>query len=204
MMQNARKLEALPALGAVATSAGLCYISTGLGSFWPAAWHAPIPILILAFRSSKRAVIVGTVAAYFLGSLNLFTYLARVMPAPLLLLLLLGEAVAFAAVVRAAQYAAPRLPPWAAAFVFPAAWTTYEFLLSLVSPHGTALALAYTQTDLLPLLQIASITGIWGITFIVALVPSAFALAGTKSLPSGVLQQLGPVGPTSLAQIALR
>src|SRR5262249_14053414 len=49
------------------------------------------------------------------------------------------------------------------------------------SPHGTWGNLAYTQMDCLPLIQIAAITGIWGITFIV------FLFAGTTAtLLSGI------------------
>ena len=66
-----------------------------------------------------------------------------------------------------------RLPGWASAFAFPAAWTSYEFLSSLVSPHGTSLSLVYSQTDVLPLIQIASVTGLWGVTFVVTLPPPA-------------------------------
>lgn len=58
---------------------------------------------------------------------------------------------------------------------FPAAWTSYEFLLSSASPHGTFGSLAYSQIDVLPLIQIASITGALGITFLLLLVPSALA-----------------------------
>jgi apolipoprotein N-acyltransferase len=73
-----------------------------------------------------------------------------------------------------------RLPGWIAAFGFPLAWTTYEFLASLVSPHGTALSLAYTQVSVLPVIQLASVTGIWGITFLVTLIPSAIATAWAR------------------------
>ena len=42
-----------------------------------------------------------------------------------------------------------------------------------MSPHGTFGNLSYTQMDCLPVIQIASITGIWGISFLI------FLLAGT-------------------------
>lgn len=164
----------------VALSAALFWISTGLGTFWPAAWLAPIPVLVFAVGSSRRAAAFAGAAAWFAGSLNLFTYLARVMPPLLVAVLLLVPALGFAGAVLAARSATRRLPPLLAPFAFPAAWVTYEFLVALISPQGTALSLAYSQTDVLLVLQLASVTGIWGMTFILLLVPSAIAVAWTK------------------------
>jgi apolipoprotein N-acyltransferase len=45
-----------------------------------------------------------------------------------------------------------------------------------LSPHGTFGCLAYSQTDVLPVVQLASVTGMWGISFIVSLVPAALAV----------------------------
>src|ERR1017187_698164 len=84
---------------------------------------------------------------------------ARVMPVPLLVAALAATALVFAGAVLVARFAVRRLPPWAAAFAFPAAWTSYEFFFSLVSPHGSAMSLANPRTDVLPLPQIASVTG---------------------------------------------
>jgi apolipoprotein N-acyltransferase len=172
---------------AVALSAAAYFLSIGLGEVWVAAWIAPIPILWLAFQSTRRTAAIAAAAAFFLGSLNLFGYLSRVIPVPIVLFLLALPALAFAAAVVAAQYTFHRAPPWAALFTFPAAWTTYEFLLSQVSPHGTALSLAYSQTDLLPLLQFASVTGLWGITFLVTMIPSAIAVAWASRSPRVLL-----------------
>ena len=179
---------------AVATSACAYYVSVGLGDMWAFAWIAPIPILVLAFRSSGRTSMFAAFSAYFLGSLNLFTYLTKVLPVAIVVALLFVPAIVFAVAVLAARYAFFRLPPWAAAFAFPAALTSYEFLLSLFSPHGTALSLAYSQTDFLPLLQVASLTGIWGVTFVLTLVPSTIAVAWTRRTASA----LGPAFAISL------
>jgi apolipoprotein N-acyltransferase len=52
--------------------------------------------------------------------------------------------------------------------VLPAAWVTTEYLLHLILPLGTFFSVAYTQSMNLPLLQVMSITGLWGVTFLVA------------------------------------
>jgi apolipoprotein N-acyltransferase len=160
---------------AVALSACAYYVSIGLGEFWPAAWIAPIPVLLVAFRSSWRTAALAAFAAYFLGSLNLFAFFAKIAPVPLLVAELAVIALVFAAAVLVARFAVRRLPGWASAFAFPAAWTSYKFLSSLVSPHSTSLSLAYAQTDVLPLIQIASVTGLWGVTFVVTLAPPRIA-----------------------------
>jgi apolipoprotein N-acyltransferase len=49
--------------------------------------------------------------------------------------------------------------------------------------HATAGSLAYTQLRFLPLLQLASITGPWGITFLLLLFPAALAI-GLYLLPT--------------------
>jgi len=86
-------------------------------------------------------------------------------------------AIALAAATVAARAAARRMAAWLAIFAFPTVLTSFEFLFSLISPNGTFWSLGYSQTDFLPLLQVVSLTGLWGIVFVLTLVPSAVALA---------------------------
>ncbi|MEW6093983.1 MAG: nitrilase-related carbon-nitrogen hydrolase [Chloroflexota bacterium] len=62
----------------------------------------------------------------------------------------------------------PFVRGFTASLVFPLAWVTTEYLLHLILPLGTFFSLAYTQHMNLPLLQVMSITGLWGVTFLVA------------------------------------
>ena len=52
---------------------------------------------------------------------------------------------------------------------------TCEYLTAIASPHSTFGNLAYTQMNCLPVIQIASVTGIWGISFVVFLFAGATA-----------------------------
>lgn len=61
----------------------------------------------------------------------------------------------------------PHVRGFAAALVLPVAWVVCEYLLHLVLPLGTFFSMAYTQHVNLPLLQLMSVTGLWGVTFIV-------------------------------------
>ncbi|MER6071704.1 nitrilase-related carbon-nitrogen hydrolase [Streptomyces sp. NPDC001817] len=68
---------------------------------------------------------------------------------------------------------AHRLRPAPAALVFPAGVAAAEFLITLLSPFGTAYgSLAVTQHSALPLLQVVSVTGPWGIGFLIGYVAS--------------------------------
>jgi apolipoprotein N-acyltransferase len=59
----------------------------------------------------------------------------------------------------------PRLGGFVATLVFPVAYTTFEYLISF-GPSGTLNSIANTQYGDLPLLQVVSVTGIWGLTFL--------------------------------------
>ena len=60
----------------------------------------------------------------------------------------------------------PRLPGLVGTLVFPLAATAWEFINLTNSPLGSFGAAAYVNADNLPLIQLAAVTGIWGITFL--------------------------------------
>jgi len=60
------------------------------------------------------------------------------------------------------------VPGVASTLVLPIAWTALEFLNSRINPYGTWGATGYTQHGVLPLMQLASVTGVWGIGFLIA------------------------------------
>ena len=53
-------------------------------------------------------------------------------------------------------------------FVYPIAATAMDFFSSNGSPFGSFGAVAYSQRDFLAAMQIASVTGLWGITFMIS------------------------------------
>jgi apolipoprotein N-acyltransferase len=52
--------------------------------------------------------------------------------------------------------------------IFPIANTAMDFFSASGSPFGTFGAMAYSQRDFLPAMQIASVTGLWGVTFVMS------------------------------------
>jgi apolipoprotein N-acyltransferase len=61
----------------------------------------------------------------------------------------------------------PRLPLLASTLVFPLTWVSLEFLSGYLPAKGSWGDAAYTQYGNLPLMQLASVTGIFGITFLI-------------------------------------
>ena len=51
-------------------------------------------------------------------------------------------------------------------FIFPSAFVIMEYVVVLTNPSGSYGTLAHTQTSL-PMIQIISVTGIWGLTFLI-------------------------------------
>ena len=52
--------------------------------------------------------------------------------------------------------------------IYPLAATALAFIITSVNPTGSWLALAYTQYGNLPLMQLVSLTGLWGISFLIS------------------------------------
>src|SRR5882672_6304303 len=173
----------LVAAVAVAISAVLFYFGTGLNPLWPLPWFAPIPILAFASRSAARNTFVAAFLAYFIGGLNVWHFFRRLLDVPLpnVLLFTMLPALLFALIVLAWRRLLLLERFWAATFSLPLLWAAGEYLNAITSPHSTYGSIAYTQMNLLPLIQIASVMGIWGISFILFLVPSSIgALASAN------------------------
>jgi apolipoprotein N-acyltransferase len=174
----ARRIPA--ALLAIAITALLVWFGNGLNPRWLLMWFAPLPALLFAARSPNALAAAGVAfAGWFLGTIDLYHYLHTVQGVPISVPMEIAAGFAFVFTIAVLLFRAlfVRRSYTAALIVFPATWVSFEFLLNLISVHGTGGNLAYTQIKLLPLLQIASLTGPWGITFLLLLFPSALATA---------------------------
>ncbi len=169
---------------AAPASAVAFYFGTGLHPIWWLAWIAPIPLLLLAPRVSRGRAFVMAFLAYAAGSLNEWYYFHRVLQMPLgiSLTIVLVPALFFAAGVRLYR-GALKNSAWRAALIFPSFWVFYEFASESLSPHSTAGNISYSQMNFLPVLQLASVTGIWGISFCLFLFASTVSvlLSGTSN-----------------------
>ena len=133
------------------------------------AWLAPV--FLLRFSRSQRplvglpVLVVAMSCALLIGLRNGFF---PVVDGPGYYLFVaslgLGGALPFAV----DRWLSPRLGGISRTLVFPAAVTTTEWLGTIGSPFGTAGSTAYSQYGSLPLVQVVSVTGIWGLTFLVS------------------------------------
>ena len=170
----------------------LVWFGTGLHPVWLCMWLAPIPALV---HSRYRTTALVAFLGFFLGSFNIWHYLHDVLSAPaavvLMFIALPSIGFALAALLFRALY--NRRAYWSALIGFPAAWVSIEYLINLTSVHGTAGNLAYSQLNALPILQVASLTGPWGISFLLLLFPASIVIGLRAPRVSG----------TGLAIIAL-
>ena len=158
-------------------SAAFAYLGTGLHPFWWALWLAPIPVLAIAPRLHGSVTFLLGVIVWVIGEMNQWNYVRHAieLPPATTILYFLVPAVVFGFGVLFVRSFFRRGSLFLAALAFPSYWVAYEYLSATVSPHSTWGNLAYTQMDFLPLIQIAAITGIWGISFIVFLFAGASA-----------------------------
>jgi apolipoprotein N-acyltransferase len=157
---------------------GLCwYFSNGLrGDFWYLLWLAPVPILIISFRVTGKMAFAISFIAYLIGRLSWFPYLVSVATLVPAIIFTIAFAFFFSIIIIITRQSVLRSSSWYAALAFPVFFTAFEFLLMKFSPDGSAGSISYSQSNVLPVIQIASITGILGITFLVTFIPSAIAV----------------------------
>jgi apolipoprotein N-acyltransferase len=164
-------------LAAMATAA-LLWLGGGLNPWWPLMWFAPLPVLLFASRSAWWSAGLAAWTGWFLGGVTMWHYFHFVLAAPLpvVAMIFCGPALAFTAVVLLFRGLLRRGAVWSALAGLPAAWVSYEYVVNLTSVHGTAGNLSYTQLKFLPLLQVASVTGPWGMSFLLMLFSAALAI----------------------------
>jgi apolipoprotein N-acyltransferase len=150
-----------------------------MNPMWPLMWIAFIPVLLLAAETASwRLAAAAAALSVLLGSLTMLYYLHFVLYAHVTAWLIPFSiaSLLFAAGVLLFRGLLHRRAVFSAVIALPAFWTVCEYLASFVPANGTAGSLAYTQERFLLILQVASLTGPWGITFLLLLFPSAVAI----------------------------
>jgi len=170
--------KALLVVVAAIASAALFYLGTGLHPICWLLWIAPVPVLTVAARLRASVAFLLGAIAWLIGEMNQWDYFTHgiAVPPPLLMVLLLVPAIAFGLGVLFVRSFLRDGSIFLAALALAVYWVTYEYTTEIGSPHSTFGNLAYTQMQALPVIQIASLTGIWGISFIV------FLFAGTVAV----------------------
>lgn len=174
----------LTGLAAMALSAAAWWFGSGVHPLWWATWLAPVPILWLALRIRAGAAALAALVAYIAGTCNVWHYMHDAIGLPLAVVIytiaLPGTMLALCTLLYRRLLLRDRV--LAAACAPPALWVAFEYANNRLSPHGTFFNIAYTQMDALPVIQLAAVTGLWGIGFLLLLVPTALAIQGTPRI----------------------
>lgn len=176
----------LPAwLAATALAALGWWFGSGVQPLWWLTWLAPLPVLLLAPHTRARWAALAAFAAYAIGGLNQWNYLHGYIGLPVVAIIqAVGTpALMLALCVLLFRRLLLRGRVLAATWALPVMWVAIEYVNNLLSPHGTFFNISYTQMDALPIIQIAAVTGIWGIGFLVLLLPAAIAVQAASRAP---------------------
>lgn len=154
--------------------AGLTFLIGGRWNLPLAAWVAPIFILRF-FRTSEKPWREGVLLWLTTGITAIISWkgaipqgLSAVHPlAESGLFLITGVIGMLPLVIDRAYYRRYGSTFWLS-FIYPVATTAIDFLSSGDSPFGSFGAAGYSQRDFLPIMQLAALTGIWGIGFVIA------------------------------------
>jgi apolipoprotein N-acyltransferase len=200
MAFGVKSLSVVEATLACAATATMMYFGNGLNPVWPLMWVAPLPVLWFATRRGRwNAALVAGIAS-LAGALTYWKYFRALgLPAGAWLGSFGVEAVVFALAIVLFRALLLRNRVASAVVAFPAAWVTFEYVRNLLWPHGSASSLAYSQLHFLPFLQLASVTGPWGMTFVLLIFPAGLAAAwhlrkGGRTASRVLLFTVGTVG----------
>jgi len=190
-------------MAAAVGTAALLWLGTGLDPWWPLLWFAPIPVLLYAQQERWNRSALCAVVGWSLGTLNLAAYYHQTLGIPIGVIafgVIAPGAFAFAGSILLFRALTQRGRFGWAVVSFPALMTALEFEFERHSPHGTAGSLAYSQLQCWPILQLASVTGPAGITFLVL----GFSAAVAVALRAGrrAIAPTGTAGVILLATLA--
>ena len=177
-----------PAAGATALRQRLLQtaaaLAAGLPLYWvlgpqplgPLAWWAPLPVLWLALRSSRRDAAWMTFLAAMLGLSSNVAYFRLLMPLPAVLAVMLVKALLWLLVVLATRRLVLCYRSGWTVLAYPVLWVAIDTLMVALLPDGNWGSLAYSQADNVAVLQVAALAGVPGLLFLLCLAPSALAL----------------------------
>jgi apolipoprotein N-acyltransferase len=174
---NSRHRLLLFQFAAAVASGVLLRFVVGLHPVWWLVWLAPVPLLVLAFRYSAQEGRWIVALAGVIGTSSNFHYLRVVMPLPSAITVIAAQSLLWVGLIVATRRVVVRYKSWWTVFAYPVLCVAVDTLVAALLPDGNWGSLAYSQADRLPILQITSLFGTSGLLFLIALVPSALALA---------------------------
>lgn len=178
----------------LALAALLLLFANGRNSIPVAAWLAPVFMLRFVRGAGPGR---GLGIAWVVHTLTWAFQFRGMVPAPAALLVAIAAVYGLTLTIPYAvdRVLAPRLSGLTSTLVLPVAWASTEYLLTLLAPYGSWGVSAYSQHDSLVLVQLVSVTGLFGLGFLIAWFASVCNLAWEQ----GLRQQLSRRALTAFA-----
>jgi apolipoprotein N-acyltransferase len=184
----ALKIENWPptvVVGGTALASACFYAAGPLQPNWQLAWAAPAIAILIVYRTTASIAAAAILVAALFRSASLYPYLAMLRRdgLPLVQIAEIGllPPLGLTAAALVSRALARRGAAVSAALAFASIWTAFEFAIASLSPNGAFGDYAFTQVRNLPILQLASVTGLPGIDFLIMF--SAAGLAGLLLTP---------------------
>lgn len=171
------------------------------------AWFALVPLFyVLKGQTPRNGFLLGGLAGivYFSGTVHWVTnsvhYYGNVpiIPASLITLLLAAYLSLYTATFGAVVAKIYHRRPSVLFFAAPAIWTALELARTYVFSGFPWALLGYSQYEFLPVIQVADITGVYGISFLVVLVNAAAMQIATGEKRTAALLTVTLVAVTVL------
>lgn len=154
------------------------FLALGPMNFWWFLWIVPLPILIYSFYGRRLVTFIISGVGFFVGNALAFIayYNGTLMPLWGGVVACIISAFIFAVIIIVNVDVVTRWKHWLTVLFFPAVtvalnYVVVMFLGGLLFPVDYA----FTQYHFHTLIQLVSFTGIWGICFLLQLVPNAIA-----------------------------
>ena len=191
-----------PLLSAAASLLGgsLLAASYALHPLWWAAWLAPIALLAAA-SGRTRNIWIASVLAGAIATLPLIPYYLSLLGPGLVANVIVMRIVQLAIALGLARFAAARLPLGFAMLAFPGAVAALEQIMLATSVNGAAGSIAYSQSDMPALIQVAALGGVPAVAFLILLPGSLVGLLLTRAWPA--TERVGALAALALLGLAV-
>jgi apolipoprotein N-acyltransferase len=166
---------------AVVIGVGLRFV-VNLEPVWWLAWFVPGLLLALALATSGWTSRGLVVLAALIGVTANVPYFLKVMPLVPMVIVMTLQTLLWLFVVGTTRRVIKAFDSGWTVLAYPVIWVAVDTLLAHFTPDGNWGSLAYTQSDVLPIAQLASVLGVGGVLFVLMLVNSALALAVNRGL----------------------
>src|SRR5690349_8438480 len=169
------------AAAAVVVGIALRFV-VNLQPLWWLAWFAPGLLLAIALRSEGWTSRGLVALAALIGLTSNVPYYLKVMPLLPVILVTTLQVLLWVFVVGATRRVIRAFDSGWTVLAYPAIWVAVDTLLAHFTPDGNWGSLAYTQADVLPVAQLASVFGVGGVLFLLMSFNAALALAIHRGL----------------------